>query len=268
MKKSVFILGATLVLMTWGCKTQKESSRNSATSKSTPIVIGYAGNALTELAGVYSGILPCADCEGLQTTLTLSEDMNFSRVIVYLGKEGNNQTDIGRFSLDKSGSIVMLQGLHTSPSYYRIGKNSLTQLDLQGNPVSGALADKYILNKIRTDGQNNALTGKKWKLVELNGKPVESTTGEAYFIQLEQEDHRVIAFAGCNKLSGTWEVMPGNRIRFLKMASTMMACPDMTTEQQLKAVLEMTDNYALNISALQLNKARMAPLARFELINE
>lgn len=48
----------------------------------------------------------------------------------------------------------------------------------------------------------------------------------------------------------------------------MMACPNMNIEQELFRILEMVDNYSFNGTTLQLNKARMAPLAKFELIAE
>ncbi len=46
----------------------------------------------------------------------------------------------------------------------------------------------------------------------------------------------------------------------------MMACFDMTVEDGLKNVLANTDNYTINDSILSLNKARMAPLARFKAV--
>jgi heat shock protein HslJ len=54
------------------------------------------------------------------------------------------------------------------------------------------------------------------------------------------------------------------RIKFSRGASTMMACPDMKTEQALGEMLEKVDNYSINENQMTLNKARMAPLARFE----
>ena len=56
----------------------------------------------------------------------------------------------------------------------------------------------------------------------------------------------------------------GGRITFSGIAATLMACPDMETESQFFEVLGMTDNYAIAGMRLSLHKARMAPLARFE----
>lgn len=46
----------------------------------------------------------------------------------------------------------------------------------------------------------------------------------------------------------------------------MMACVDMATEQEFKKILEIVDNYTINDKKLSLNKARMAPLAIFEVV--
>ena len=45
-----------------------------------------------------------------------------------------------------------------------------------------------------------------------------------------------------------------------------MACPDMTVEQDFLEMLETVDSYAIGSDGtLSLNRARMAPLARFKL---
>jgi len=119
--------------------------------------------------------------------------------------------------------------------------------------------------------QSDDVTEKYWKLIEISGKPVvwdESATREAFII-LKEEDHRVNGNGGCNTLFGTYEIdRTANRIKFSQMASTMMACTNMEIENELKRVLEMADNYNLSADRkyLSLNRARMAPLARFEVV--
>ena len=105
-----------------------------------------------------------------------------------------------------------------------------------------------------------------WKLVEINGQPVPNTPGkqkEAHLI-LKKEEHRLQGAGTCNTLMGSYELEEGNRLRFSEIASTRMACGDMSVEDQLKLVLEATDNYVINGKYLMLHKARMSPLAKFE----
>jgi heat shock protein HslJ len=144
---------------------------------------------------------------------------------------------------------------------------------MQGQRITGELADRYILKKevARPDGNTSVsnndfpLVGTKWRLVELRGQAVVSVKdgGEIFYIQLTNEG-KVNAFAGCNRMFGGYELKEGLQIRFTAMASTRMACPDMKTEQILGEVLDSVDNYSLNGAILTLNKARMAPQARFE----
>jgi heat shock protein HslJ len=108
------------------------------------------------------------------------------------------------------------------------------------------------------------LTGTYWKLTELNGRPVSPAAGQKeYFLKLDKESGRVNAYAGCNQMMGSFTSPDAYRLTFSKMASTMMACPDMSLESEFAKVLESVDNYAIADNTLSLNRARMAPLARF-----
>ncbi len=112
---------------------------------------------------------------------------------------------------------------------------------------------------------NAELEGTYWRLIEVMGKPVPplpQDKREAHMI-LKKQDNRLNAFGGCNTLSGGYEIKEGYQIRFSNVISTMMACPDMTVEDELKKVFGMADNYSIKGDSLSLNKARMAPLARF-----
>ncbi|MNV96172.1 META domain protein [compost metagenome] len=56
------------------------------------------------------------------------------------------------------------------------------------------------------------------------------------------------------------------RIKFSQGMSTMMACENMEIEHGLNKALITADNYTISGDNLSLNKARMAPLARFKAI--
>jgi heat shock protein HslJ len=116
--------------------------------------------------------------------------------------------------------------------------------------------------------RDQKITGKQWKLIELSGKKITVNTGQISEprFTLSAENSRINGHGGCNSFSGTYELSEGNRIRFSKMVSTMMACGNMETEYGLLKVLEAADNYTINGDTLSLNKARMAPLAKFKAV--
>ncbi|MFA6686044.1 MAG: copper resistance protein NlpE, partial [Desulfuromonas sp.] len=64
-------------------------------------------------AGTYVGILPCADCSGIRTTLTLSPAHTYVLKSTYLGVEvpDPEYIDQGVFVWDDAGSTVELLAL-------------------------------------------------------------------------------------------------------------------------------------------------------------
>ncbi|RYG58156.1 MAG: META domain-containing protein [Alphaproteobacteria bacterium] len=118
----------------------------------------------------------------------------------------------------------------------------------------------------RAEGSTPALTETYWKLVELRGQPVKTARKDAYMVLKTNGD--VQGNGGCNGMGGTYTHTAPNRLAFGPMIGTMMACAEgMDTEQGLHAVLEQTDSYVIGDDGkLQLLKARMAPLAKFEAV--
>lgn len=104
-------------------------------------------NAL-DWPGIYKGITPCADCEGIETRISLNKELTFVIQTKYLGKgDGQVFEERGNFTWDKTGGIISLAGLKGKPSQYKVGENKLTQLDMEGKTITGQLADKYVLTK-------------------------------------------------------------------------------------------------------------------------
>lgn len=114
----------------------------------------------------------------------------------------------------------------------------------------------------------NPMVERYWKLVELNGQPVPALEREPHLI-LQAEGGRVNGFGGCNGFSGAYAIdEAASRIRFENVAATMRACASgMDVEQAFHRVLRSTDNYSLGGDRMTLNRARMAPLARFEVVH-
>lgn len=103
-------------------------------------------NAL-DWEGTYVGTLPCADCEGIATELSINYDGTYTYKTTYLGKETEVNEIEGIFQWDETGSMITLSGLEGAPGKYKVGENRIWHLDMDGNRIEGDLADKYILTK-------------------------------------------------------------------------------------------------------------------------
>lgn len=109
---------------------------------------GHNAQLSIDYEGTYVGLLPCADCEGIETELTLHKDNTYDLSSKYIGKgDGQPFVSTGVFVWRPDGSTIELQGDTDGAFLYFVGENKLWQLDLEGNRVEGALAEKYILEK-------------------------------------------------------------------------------------------------------------------------
>ena len=288
MKKSLF-LSALIALSCISCKEETKTDSEFPLLDSTEVVTdGHNAMNALDYQGVYYGVLPCADCEGIETTITLTAD-SYTKELVYQGKSKEIVTEKGTFTWNEAGNTITLSGSEV-PNQYFVGENDLFHLDVKGNRIQGNLASKYRLQKLDTttlpkDSKvseamataNEAkkivdakveLKKSKWRLLKMNGKVVNKDPNieKEYGITFTS-DGRFSAYAGCNSMAGSYELQEDvSRIKFSKVVSTMMACQDMITEQELARVLETVDNYNFDGKTLKLNKARMAPLAEFEII--
>ena len=213
-------------------------------------------------AGTYRGVLPCADCPGIETTVTLRADGTYSAASHYLD-DGPTVTGEGRFTWSDDGGSVNLIG--EEPARYHVGENRLARLALDGSKVEGPLAEHYVLTKVDGDDAAVPLIGTQWELVELRGQPV-AGLDRAPNLTLGADDGRVSGFGGCNTFGGSYAVDQERlRLSFGQLVSTLKACPKgMDVEQTLYEALGQVDNYSLSSGRLTLNRARMAPLAVFE----
>jgi heat shock protein HslJ len=244
----------------------------------TTPTISTADNSRTSVdwPGTYKGIVPCADCEGIETTITIGLDSSYTLTKVYLGKKDSKPIEKkGKFIWDAYGGSILLDGITNAPDKYKVGENVLIQLDLNGNTITGDNAAKYRLTK-QTAAATAApaayaditLQDTYWKVTELMGKPVSAgEKGKEMFLKLLTKDNRAQGNGGCNGFFGKYELDKMSRIKFSAMASTQMACPNLEQESAFLKVLGTADSYMIKGNKLQLIKARMAPLAVFEAVN-
>ena len=252
------ILKTTLLMMVLSftmisCKGKTESS-----------VADSEHNALTSLdwAGSYSGILPCADCEGIETELTLTADGEFTLSTNYLGvDEPATFTESGTFKWAKDGNSIELEGLAegSQSPYYKVEENRIQHLDIEGNLVEGDLAPFYTLTKMG----NSAVENQKWKIVELFGEKVKDDADNFYLV-FHSEENRLEAKANCNVLLLEYKIKNELQLEVLPGITTLMACPD-EWEAKLIQALDAVDNISVGEGTLTLNKARMAPMVVLEL---
>lgn len=226
-----------------------------------PTVAQDSSRTSVDWPGTYQGTIPCGDCPGIQTRLTLWEDGTFERSTLYVDRDTTPFVDAGEFEWNSAGSVITLAGTSERPLQYQVGENRLYQLDRNGERITGGLAEQYQLVKIHTDRD---LEDRNWVLVELMGKPVPADAPRPT-ITFTSAEHRVAGSDGCNRYFGSYNLAPGGRLDLGQLAGTLMACPDMTLPEQYLSTLGRVGNYQVVDGELSLFKGRTAVMARFAL---
>ena len=83
-------------------------------------------------AGVYEGVMPCADCPGIKMRLTLQPDGRFELGTQYIDRQAAPRTVNGSFSWNAAGNTVTLGGAGDGQQF-RVGEGRLLQLDRDGS---------------------------------------------------------------------------------------------------------------------------------------
>lgn len=297
MKKNIFLIGFLSLLIS--CQQQPKSNTDTKVD-SIKNAVSNSHNAKNSLdyIGTYKGILPCADCDGLETEIIINENATFCLKTKYQGKGDKVFEQKGTFAWNKAGNTIVFTEIKNAPNQYFVGENKLTQLDNSGKKITGSLSTAYVLSKQAIDSATietaditkptvnlnnrmesttviqkvNPAVGKytlaetKWKLIVLNKKIVVQKGKKTYFLKLNSKDGKFSAYAGCNSIMGSYVMASANTLAFSEVGSTKMACPNMQLETNFITMLEKTNSYFLDSETLTLFGKGKSTLARFEAV--
>ncbi|MBK8552392.1 MAG: copper resistance protein NlpE N-terminal domain-containing protein [Ignavibacteria bacterium] len=100
--------------------------------------------AVVQISGSYNGIIPCADCEGINYELELKEDFTYRERMIYLGKQVRPFTLTGKWKLEGINKVILYKQ-SDEMSQFEFSKGDLIMLDGSGERIEGPMADKFIL---------------------------------------------------------------------------------------------------------------------------
>ena len=129
-----------------GCNQKNKNTQEPVVTTEQKAPDAHNSRNSLDYEGTYAGILPCADCEGIETEITLDKD-TYTKIVIYLGKSETKTVETsGTYSWNETGSIITLED-EDKPNQYQVGENRLFHLDMDGNRITGELAGNYVLIK-------------------------------------------------------------------------------------------------------------------------
>lgn len=188
--------------------------------------------------GEYLGIIPCADCEGIETHIKLNEDYTYEKNYRYLGKSDKKFYHKDNFKWSEEGLNVELVDHTGNIQSYAVQKDKLIMLNQNAETIEGDLAEKYELHKIIE-------TEEKWVLVEMYQKPLPSFEEEIY-ITIDKELNKISGFAGCNQFFGNYEIQKKKQVEISGIGMTKKYCEGLANEIE-KAFMESLNNTAYHV---------------------
>ncbi len=131
---------------------------NNNKSQTTPVPTPTPQAAFTPISGTFSGKLPCADCEALQESITLTpaSEQNAGTFLMndtYIGKDVSYDTK-GTYKVttgsatDPNAQVLEItpEGDNVQTSYFLVGNNTLTMLDMNKKPIDSPFNETLTKN--------------------------------------------------------------------------------------------------------------------------
>lgn len=150
------ILGIALMALTVIACNKKETTTTEETTITTDTIKqpetdtafqdAHTSQNSLDWFGTYEATLPCADCPGIKTTVTLNKDETFTYVSEYLERD-NKIEEKGKIMWHDNGSVVHLKGKDIDTKL-KVIENGLIALDQEGKVIDGPLKEHYNFKKI------------------------------------------------------------------------------------------------------------------------
>lgn len=107
----------------------------------------HSSGIVIDYVGIYEGTLPCADCEGIKTKLTIKNDTTYELKGMYLGKEDGKIETNGIYNIINGEILELVTPSSGDKTYYKILEDAVALSDASGKLVEGELAEDSILKK-------------------------------------------------------------------------------------------------------------------------
>lgn len=259
MKIFNLVLIAIIALTTTTFCSKKTTGKVTSTNKSDKLQ--------DDMPGIYAGLLPCADCPGIETTITVNPDNSYEITQVYSEKDSVPFISSGFIKKGEKENIWVFKSRYNE-TFYQFEDSLLRMLNKNQQEVDEQLEQHYILER-KESGKNellmSRLTNKKWALTQLSGKAIDNQNKERIpHIIFDAEEDRVHGYAGCNSFFGKYQIEADGTVRFENIASTKMYCSEtMELETTFLHALHNCGKLSVDGDTMQLKDAENKVIAIF-----
>ena len=235
----------SLMLLAAAAMVSAAAQQSSASSPPAQPADMHNSRISLDWAGTYKGVLPCADCPGTRTRLTLNQDGSYR--LVTQAQESQNAARFvsGVFRWQPSGNAITLDE-RGGRQQFSVGEGRLTLLGAEGG-ASLPPAANLVLTLAEAAPQSGDLEQQlgryRWTLTFALGANNRRLAG----LPPGRSRPVVLSFAGtqvsiqgpCNRFTGRYQVTGDNQITINAGVSTRMSCRSllMRADEDLRNLL-------------------------------
>lgn len=111
------------------------------------ILLSGCNSKSDQFCGTYNGTLPAASNPGIETTINFDKDHTFQAKLVYIDEKDGVFYERGTYQINDN--LITARPADDDTQYYQIEKGQIRRLDSDKKPITGGLADYYILKQTR-----------------------------------------------------------------------------------------------------------------------
>lgn len=231
-----YLLPVLFAVALAGCQPEKTTDLPAAPASEgdpAPVIDMHTSRIALDWAGVYEGLLACADCPGIHTQLTLEPDGGFEIVQRRLVRDAEPSSARGQFEWEADGNTIALDA-EGDEQRFAVGEGRLLLLETGQTQPAWDRADATLPQSSsawRSTRQDlgEMLEDHRWLVVDATDAG--NRRIDALFPDAERSfafnfaGSRLHAQGGCNGFRGAFEFDGDERLDVTGTISTLMACP-------------------------------------------
>ncbi|MCG5501319.1 copper resistance protein NlpE N-terminal domain-containing protein [Ectothiorhodospira lacustris] len=245
-----YLLLALFAITVAGCQPDKTTSLPAAPSPEqdpAPVIDMHTSRVALDWAGMYEGLLACADCAGIHTQLTLEPDGRFEIVTRRLVRAAEPSSARGQFEWKPDGNTIVLDA-EGAGQRYAVGEGRLLLLETGQTQPAWDRAEATLAQsrpEWRSTRQNlgDILEDHRWTLAHAT----DAANQRIDTLLVEAERSFAFNFAGshlhvqggCNGFRGAFATDADGMLEVTGTMGTLMACatPLMEADATLSALM-------------------------------
>lgn len=143
--KNILIILSSISIILLSCNNENTPKNNTTVKQQAEFIDEHNSRNSLDWSGTYESTIPCADCPGIKSVVTLNEDNTFEIDYTYLERNVNAKFS-GTILWSDDGNSITLE-TNEFKTHYKVGENQIIQLDTNGVKITGTHQDMYIFSK-------------------------------------------------------------------------------------------------------------------------